>query len=507
MQTLLLIDGNPLMWRAAYAHGEHYVAHGIARYFFEVVEKFDCPNALVLWDAGKSRWRSEYFPDYKENRADRKQEFDLQEMSEQKKAAQRYLSSLGVRNITVYGVEADDLISWFSKYFYRHWNFDRIVIASRDRDLWQLINEKVVIYDFLSDMVVDAEVCKEKFGVYPADIVPYKAMVGDVSDNLPGVKGVGEKTAQKLLAKYGGLGGLFDSANKKEISKSKIANRVLTNSEDLETTYQLVKLPDLEESWAYLSEKEYSEFSREVLKDVARDPMTAQIEAEVMGFTRGTQRVISSLSEEVKGIMGYVAPRELCETSSLTALDEIIKRCSSCGLRSACGDYGPTLAEGRLGAQIMLVGRNPGKDELTLGRLFVGKSGELVDEFLEKCGITREQCWITNACKCFSPNNRPPTYGEISACSSYLRNEINLLRPKFIIAFGNEAMSCVTPYRSGVTKHVGDILERPMGSIGQVDSWVGIMVHPSSALRSSKGMANFEYGVDKIKEFLDERRS
>ena len=95
----------------------------------------------------------------------------------------------------------------------------------------------------------------------------------------------------------------------------------------------------------------------------------------------------------------------------------------------------------------------------------------------------------------------------LSACSEYIRAEINFIKPKLIISFGNEAMSLVSPYgSSGVSKHVGEVLKSPKGIIGDISCWVGIMNHPSSALRSSKGESDFQYGTLKIKEFLDLRR-
>ena len=78
MKTVLLIYGNPMMCRSAYAQGESFVSYGIVKYYFQAVDKFDCPNALLFWDSGKSRWRSDYYPDYKIQREDRKSEFDLQ---------------------------------------------------------------------------------------------------------------------------------------------------------------------------------------------------------------------------------------------------------------------------------------------------------------------------------------------------------------------------------------------------------------------------------------------
>jgi uracil-DNA glycosylase family 4 len=502
MNTVLLIDGNPLMWRAAYAHGEHYVSRGIIRYFFEAVEKFDCSNALLCWDSGKSRWRSQYYPEYKAQRETRKQEFDLHEIGEQKKAAQKYLAHLGVRNITVHGVEADDILAWFAEYFTKLPQFDRIIIVTRDRDLWQLANSKVHLYDPLQDKLVDPVVCEQDFGVSPKKVVDYKSLVGDSSDNIQGVKGIGDKTAKKLIDQYQGIEGFLDPANKKEISKSRLASKLLAQSEDLELSYQLVKLPTLEESWAYLTQEEYAALYQELTKSVVPDPLSAQVEYEVLGCQHMNQRLINSLDNEAQGLLSYVAPKSFQSPANLGSLDQCIQGCAICPLG---GKGSQVFSEGYTGAQIMLLGRSPSFEDLEAQKPFSGASGELLDKFLEEVGLSREYCWVSNTCKCVT-GDRPPTYGEMQACSPYLRAEIDLIKPKMIIAFGNEAMSRVAPYKSGVTKHVGEILEKPEGSIGYIDSWVALMVTPSTALRSTQGEANFEYGTQKIKEFLGKRR-
>lgn len=506
MKTILLVDGNPLMWRAAYGRNEGYVAQGIVKYFFEAVEMFDCSEALLFWDSGKSRWRSDYYPEYKAQREDKKLEFDLEVIGEQKRSAQEYLGHLGVRNITVHGVEADDLIAWFAQYFYKTALFQRIIIVTRDRDLWQLINDGIHIFDPFSGKLIDPMLCMQDFGVSPQRIIDYKALVGDASDNLKGVKGIGEKTAKKLIEKYGGIEGFLNLDNKKEISKSKISKKLLDQSEDLELTYQLVRLPSLEESWSYLNEEEGNALYGELTKRVTQDPLNAQIEAEIIGCMEVDKRAMVDLENEIKGIMSYLYAPKFPKVESLTELDEIIKRCRACPLHACCSGYGSTLPEGYADAEIMILGRNPGQTELVQGRPFVGRAGERLDRFLEEIGLTRRQCWITNVCKCFSTGNRPPTYGEISACSNFLRVELELIKPKMIICFGNEAMGRVTPYKAGVTKHAGEILEKPTSGLGQIDAYVGIMVHPSSALRSTQGEANFQYGTDKIKEFLESRR-
>ena len=428
----------------------------------------------------------------------------MEEINNQQRTAQQFLSYLGVRNITVHGVEADDLISWFSDYFYPM--FDRIIIVTRDRDLWQLINDRIHIYDPFTDKIIDEIQCETDFGVPPDRVADYKALVGDASDNLVGVKGIGEKTAKKLIEKYWGIQGFLNLDNVKEISKTKTSQKLLDQSESLELTWQLVKLPGLYRGWSYLNSVERETLFQEICKEVIPDPLSVQIESEIIGCNQANLRTMSNMDNEIGGIMSHLAIPSVKRVTSLEELDLSIKTCKDCALHKCCSGYGPTLPEGHSGAEIMIVGRNPGQTELVQGRPFVGRAGERLNQFLEEIGLTREQCWITNTCKCFSTGNRPPTFGEIRACSIYLKLEMNLIKPKMIITFGNEAMSMITPYKSGVTRHAGELLEKPTSTLGEIDAFVGIMVHPSSALRSNQGEANFQYGTSKIKEFLDSRR-
>jgi len=188
-------------------------------------------------------------------------------------------------------------------------------------------------------------------------------------------------------------------------------------------------------------------------------------------------------------------------------LDNAILQCRRCTLKGDCGEFGSTLPNGYNDAEIMVIGRNPNFNDLIGGELSSSRVGEKLLEFLDSIGLTSRDCWITNVNKCYSQNDRPTTIGEIAACSSHLKSEIKLIKPKFIIALGNEATAMLTPYGySASIEHCGDILDKPTGILGSIDAWVAVCVHPSIALRSQSGELNMEYAAEQIKGFLDERR-
>ncbi len=99
----------------------------------------------------------------------------------------------------------------------------------------------------------------------------------------------------------------------------------------------------------------------------------------------------------------------------------------------------PVPGEGRKDAEIMFVGEAPGAREDETGRPFVGAAGKLLTELLGKIGLKREDVYITNVVKCRPPNNRDPTEEEIRACSPYLMKQIQLIKPKIIVALGRHA--------------------------------------------------------------------
>jgi DNA polymerase len=241
-----------------------------------------------------------------------------------------------------------------------------------------------------------------------------------------------------------------------------------------------------------------------------RDAFRSQVLSERIGPTFLTNAGgLPAYSSDLTGMVACMDQNSGQNRSwaSLGEVDKAISECNNCSLRQDCAPEGPTYPEGASDRQIMILGRNPGRQEKEHGRPFFPEApaGERLNQFLEEAGIDRRECWITNTCKCYSQDDRPPTYPEILLCLPYLRAEIDLLKPKLIIAFGNEAMLAVTPYKSRVTKHCGEILENPTGLVGPVEAYVAISLHPSAACRSPQNDKDVEYAAKVVKEFLERR--
>jgi uracil-DNA glycosylase family 4 len=489
-----------------------FVANKILTYFFEALVRFRPDDVIVCWDRGKSRWRSELYEDYKAQRLQKKldTDLDLEALDEQGMLVQRYLTSVGVRQVLVKGVEADDTLGWLADHFKSLPGDWDVILVTGDRDLWQLVDLKLSVWDHQRQILITPAVVEENLGVSPSRVADLKALIGDPSDNLPGVKHVGEKTASKLLNKYGSIGRILDPENASELEKRKTTARILPEGDFVGEMYRLVKLPSLREASECLSAEEHKLLVEALTAPLTRDSFRSQVLSERIGPSfLASAGGLPAYSSDLSGMVECMDQKSAQNRSwtSLKEVDQEISTCNRCPLRQECGPEGPTYPEGSSDRKIMIVGRNPGRQERENCRPFFPEApaGALLNRFLEAAGIDRGECWVTNVNKCYSKDDRPPTYPEILSCLPYLRAEIDFLKPKMILAFGNEAMMAVTPYKSRVTKHCGEILENPEGLVGPVEAFVAICLHPSAALRSAQNDRDLEYAAKVVYDFLEKR--
>lgn len=203
---LIIVDISSFIFRAFYAirvlHSPEGVpvnaVHGVLSMLLKLLSKYQPTHILLARDTKGGSFRNELFDQYKANRSAPPEElipqFDL---------IKQLIDHMGLPSSTVEGFEADDLIGsacvqWKDE-------FDEILIASGDKDLMQFIGDNVKMLDTMKDKLYDREGVFEKMGVYPEQIVDYLSMVGDASDNIPGMRGIGAKGAAKLLAEHGTL--------------------------------------------------------------------------------------------------------------------------------------------------------------------------------------------------------------------------------------------------------------------------------------------------------------
>lgn len=235
MSTLLMIDGNSMANRAFYGVPHLTNAKGVptnAVYGFlntlqAAIERFKPDALFVAFDISKKVFRHERFADYKGTRTGMPEDL-LVQMPLIKEA-------LGYMNIETFGIEgyeADDIIGTMSAH--QSAAGGESIILSGDRDLFQLVGEHVTVCFPQSKgqemEIVTPEYLAEHYGLTPARVIEMKGLMGDKSDNIPGVAGVGEKTAKKLLADYGTVENLY--AHLEDLKGKKLYDKLLAGKED-----------------------------------------------------------------------------------------------------------------------------------------------------------------------------------------------------------------------------------------------------------------------------------
>lgn len=230
-KKLLLIDGSSVAYRAFFAlyqqidrfkngNGLHTNAiYGFHLMLNHLLERVQPTHALVAFDAGKTTFRTEMFTDYKAGRAKTPEEF-----REQLPYIRDMLKGLGIRFYDLENYEADDIIGTFDKLAENEDEYE-VTIVSGDKDLIQLADNNTVV-EISKKGVAEFEeftpaYLMEKMGITPKQFIDLKALMGDKSDNIPGVTKIGEKTGLKLLLEHGSLEGIYENIDSFKASKMK----------------------------------------------------------------------------------------------------------------------------------------------------------------------------------------------------------------------------------------------------------------------------------------------
>ena len=241
MEKVCLIDGSGYIFRAFFASPTMTnpeglpvnAVYGFLNMFLSLTQNIKCDYCLVLFDAKRQNFRNEIFSDYKATRPelpdDLKPQFQL---------IHEVVEALNLHWLQMEGYEADDLIATYTDLALK--SGKEVTIVSADKDLMQLIREGVTFYDSMKNKFFTPEDVKEKFGVYPERVTDVQALAGDSTDNIPGVPGIGIKTAAELINQFGSLQGVLDHAE--EIKQNKRRELILSHKEDALISEKLVTL-------------------------------------------------------------------------------------------------------------------------------------------------------------------------------------------------------------------------------------------------------------------------
>ncbi|MDF0727902.1 5'-3' exonuclease H3TH domain-containing protein [Cytobacillus sp. S13-E01] len=227
---ILLIDGMALLFRSFFAtamSGYYMVnskgqptngVHGFVKHMLTAVNKFQPTHVVCCWDMGSTTFRTELFEGYKANRnappIELIPQFDL---------VKEVAACFDIPNIGLVGFEADDCIGTLAKKYGEH---GKVSILTGDQDILQLLDDNISVVllqkGYGNYNVYDPTTFFEEKGITPSQMIDLKALMGDSSDNYPGVRGIGEKTAIKLLQQYETIEGILenlDSLTKGQRSK------------------------------------------------------------------------------------------------------------------------------------------------------------------------------------------------------------------------------------------------------------------------------------------------
>jgi len=322
---LYLIDGSSYIYRAFYAIRNLSTSSGVptnAVYGFvgmlNRVLKEKKPNYMaVVYDAPGPTFRHEISSEYKAHRP--KMPEDL---AEQIPLIKTVVSALGIPCLEIPGYEADDIIgtvaSWASR------KGSKVLVISGDKDLLQLITPDIQMWDTMKDEIFGPEEVEERFGVPPSQLVEVMGLAGDSSDNIPGVPGIGPKTAQKLIARFGSIDSLLHGLE--DIDKKKEREKLEIHAEQAVMSRELVKIRcdvPWDEDWQHLKVGEtdrehliklYRELEfKNLLKELGEEELSHE------GDKYGENYQVLSSTADLKSILSRI------KNSQQLAMSVIIK--------------------------------------------------------------------------------------------------------------------------------------------------------------------------------------
>lgn len=265
----LLVDGNAIIHRAFHAlpltltdkKGRPTNAvYGFARILMASVKQFTPTNIVVAFDVAGPTFRDELFTQYKATRVKAPQE-----LYDQIPVVHEMLDALSVPHFGITGVEADDIIGTLSHHIVKNVKNGEVIILTGDGDTLQLVNGQVKVAmpqrGIQPPQVYGRVTVEGKVGLPPENIVDYKALAGDSSDNIPGVKGVGPKTAVSLIKKYRTLEEVYKNIEK--ITPETLKNKLIAGKESAQLSQKLATIKKDVELNFKISDTKVSDYDRE----------------------------------------------------------------------------------------------------------------------------------------------------------------------------------------------------------------------------------------------------
>ena len=239
--NLILIDGSGYIFRAFYGlppmtnqDGVPVNAvFGFTKMLLKLIDDLKPIYAAVIFDVARKTFRNEIYEDYKGNRSD-----PPEDLIPQFSIIRNATEAIGLPVVEMEGFEADDLIATYASQAQDMKK--KVIIISSDKDLMQLVDDNIILFDPMKQFWINEDKVFEKFGVYPNKVIDVQSLAGDSSDNIPGVPGIGIKTAAELINQFDNLDQLLSRTA--EIKQNKRRENLIQFADQARLSRSLVTL-------------------------------------------------------------------------------------------------------------------------------------------------------------------------------------------------------------------------------------------------------------------------
>ena len=296
MNEVYLLDGSCFVYRAYHAIRALSTSkglptnaiYGFTRMLLKLLKERKVQYMLIAFDSPHPTKRHILYEEYKITRPEIPKDLPLQ-----LNYIKEIVDALGIKRLEIPGYEADDIIA---SAVFKINNAD-FYIVTLDKDMLQIVSENIKIYDPFNNLVIDRDFVIKKYGIPPEKLSDFMALVGDNIDNIPGVKGIGEKSASELIKRYGSIENILK--NIEIVKPSRIAELIRKNEENLRLSKELVLLktdvpidfnleelkikdPDIELLIKFFSELEFHSLLKEILKEENYSRSDSQLSEKTM---------------------------------------------------------------------------------------------------------------------------------------------------------------------------------------------------------------------------------
>ncbi|WDM85361.1 DNA polymerase I [Ehrlichia sp. JZT12] len=242
MRVLTIIDAYGLLFRAYYALPSLNTSYGVPvggvygfiNIFFKYLEKHNTDYLVIVFDTGSKNFRHDIYPEYKSNRPKLPDDLILQFP-----LLREAVNAFNITYEEIMGYEADDVIATLSRN-YSQLDDVKVTVVTSDKDLLQLLKSNICIFDPIKNKYIEEEDVQNKFGVSSEQLLDFLSLTGDVSDNIPGVPGIGVKTAATLLNDFGSLDNLLLHSH--EIKKNRCRESIIQYGDQAILSRKLITL-------------------------------------------------------------------------------------------------------------------------------------------------------------------------------------------------------------------------------------------------------------------------